>query len=115
MKAVDHQADLSSGKGVAVDPGREGIYEEIKDPTTDTTTPQAAAAALSSVPVYEDVLPAGPRDPFQITQCAAYGASYDVTQCAAYGTSYDVTQCAAYESSSGKQAARIKTTTTTTS
>ncbi len=58
------------------------LYEEIKDPEMESTALTAApmvAAASAIIPQYEDVVPVGgglkSTDPYQITQCSAYGVS----------------------------------------
>ena len=62
------------------DPGRAGaqLYEEIREPETQTVAQTVAPRVSTIIPQYEDVTPTGrvaKSGDYQITQCSAYGVT----------------------------------------
>ncbi len=74
------ELDQLGGEEGALNHGIPQLYEEIRDVETETAAETAGTSRVAApVPEYEEVVLAGEisrsTDPYQITQCSAYGVS----------------------------------------
>lgn len=75
-KPAHEQIPLSAG---AVVSGSQ-IYEEIRESEAEATVQRGAAASViggTTSPEYEDVVPTGKTEAYQIKQCPAYAIKAD--------------------------------------